>query len=99
MAAALPPVIAHAFKMQEAVLCVMQNSFRLPALMLVYTTIDQMAWLSISGDNEARGADFIAWVDRFMLSRNPKGLEAITAGDLGGHDVVYFTLQPQSPAV
>lgn len=78
------PVIAHALKMQRAVVCLMQNGFSLPALMLVFTTIDQMAWLSIAGDNETKGADFIDWVERFMLRNQRAGLERITAGDLWG---------------
>ena len=80
----LPPVIAHAFKMQEAAVCLLQNGHRLPALMLVYTTIDQMAWLSIGGTGEAKGTDFIAWVDKYMLAHQYKGLEGVTAGDLWG---------------
>ncbi|MBW3512222.1 hypothetical protein [Janthinobacterium sp. NKUCC06_STL] len=80
----LPPVIAHAFKMQEAAVCLLQNGYRLPALMLVYTTIDQMAWLSISGTGEAKGTDFIAWVDKYMLAHHNSGLEGVTAGDLWG---------------
>jgi hypothetical protein len=80
----LPPIIGHVVKMQEAVICLLQNGFRLPAVMLVYTTIDQMAWLSIAGDDEAKGKDFIAWVKKYMLGHQNKGLEAITAGDLWG---------------
>jgi hypothetical protein len=80
----LLPLVAHAFKMQEAALYLIKNDFRLAALMLVFTTIDQMAWISLPGDEDVRGNDFVAWVDTYMLGRNRTGLEAVTAGDLYG---------------
>jgi len=40
--------------------------------MLVYAAIDQMAWLSVS-DLESNGKDFKAWVDKYMLPKNPLG--------------------------
>jgi hypothetical protein len=70
--------------MQEAALCLLKNDFRLAALMLVFTTIDQMAWLSLPGDEEVKGKDFMAWVSTYMLGRNQTGLEAVTAADLLG---------------
>lgn len=80
----LPPLAAHAFRMQEAALCLLKNDFRLAALMLVFTTIDQMAWLSLPGDDDVKGKDFIAWVSTYMLGRNETGLENVTAADLWG---------------
>jgi hypothetical protein len=80
----LPPLIAHAYKMQEASLCLIKNDFRLAALMLVFTTIDQMAWVSLPGEGDVTGKDFVAWVDTYMLGRSRQGLESVTAGDLYG---------------
>jgi hypothetical protein len=78
----LPPLVAHAYKMQEAALCFIKNDFRLAALMLVFATIDQMARVSLLGDEDVRGNDVIAWVSTYMLGRNRTGLEAVTAGGL-----------------
>lgn len=80
----LPPLVAHAYKMQEAALCLIKNDFRLAALMLVFATIDQMAWVSLPDDEDVKGRDFMAWVSTYMLGRNRTGLEAVTAGDLWG---------------
>jgi hypothetical protein len=80
----LPPLEAHALKMQEAVVCLLKNDFTLPALMLVFTTIDQMAWVALPGDEDVKGKDFMAWVTTYMLGRDNAGLEAVTAGDLWG---------------
>jgi hypothetical protein len=80
----LPPLAAHAFKMQEAALCLIKNDFKLAALMLVFTTIDQMAWVSLPGNEDVKGRDFMAWVSTYMLGRNQTGLEAVTAADLWG---------------
>jgi len=80
----LPPLEAHAFKMQEAALCLIKNDFKIAALMLVFTTIDQMAWVALPGDGDVKGKDFMAWVSTYMLGRNDAGLEAVTPGDLWG---------------
>jgi hypothetical protein len=80
----LPPLVAHAFNMQKAALCLLENNFRLAALMLIFTTIDQMAWVSLPGDEDVKGKDFMAWVSTYMLGRNTTGLEAVTAGDFWG---------------
>lgn len=70
--------------MQEAAVCLIKNDFRLAALMLVFTTIDQMAWVALPGDGDVKGKDFMAWVSTYMLGHNDAGLEAVTAGDLWG---------------
>lgn len=80
----LPPLEAHALKMQEAATCLLKNDFKLAALMLVFTTIDQMAWVALPGDGDVKGIDFMAWVSTYMLGRDNAGLEAVTAGDLWG---------------
>lgn len=93
----LPPLVGHAFKMQEAVLCLFKNDFRLAGLMLIFTTIDQMAWLSLADDDEVKGKDFMAWVDAYMLGRSNRGLESVTAGDLwGARCGLLHTATPES---
>ena len=42
----------------------------LAAVMLTYTAIDQMSWLSVEPDKHS-GKDFMAWADTYMLSKNP----------------------------
>lgn len=80
----LPPLLAHGYKMQNATLCLIKNDFKLAALMLVFTTIDQMAWVSMPGDGDVQGKDFMAWVSVYMLGRHRAGLEEVSAGDLWG---------------
>lgn len=63
-------IFSFATKMTDAVLCLRDGGHHLQALMLIYVAIDQMAWLSIPED-ESSGKDFKAWVDDFMLSKNP----------------------------
>jgi hypothetical protein len=39
-----------------------------PALVLIYSMIDRMAWIARAPDHpDVKGEDFIAWVDRYML--------------------------------
>jgi hypothetical protein len=70
--------------MQDAAVCLLKNDFKLAALMLVFTTIDQMAWVALPGDEDVKGKDFMAWVTTYVLGRDNAGLEAVTAGDLWG---------------
>ncbi len=63
-------VFAFAKKMSESVACLRDAGHHVPAVMLTYVGIDQMAWLSISGDKSS-GQDFKTWVDTYMLSKNP----------------------------
>lgn len=77
----LPPLVQHANKMQNAILCLRDNGFSESALMLLYAAIDQMAWLSIS-DEVAGGKEFKEWVNRYMFARNRVGLEQVSANDL-----------------
>lgn len=46
----------------------LQNKLGTPALALIFTLIDTMAWLSLEEDKvEVRGTDFERWVDEFLL--------------------------------
>jgi hypothetical protein len=63
-------IFSFATKTTDAVLCLRDGGHHLQALMLTYVGIDQMAWLSIAED-ESSAKDFKAWVDNYMLSKNP----------------------------
>lgn len=63
-------VFSFAKQMTDAIVCLKDGGHQTQALMLTYVGIDQMAWLSISG-NKSTGRDFKAWVDNFLLSKIP----------------------------
>lgn len=63
-------VFSFAKKMTDAVSTLRDAGHLVPAVMLTYAGIDQMAWLSISQERSS-GRDFKAWVDNYMLSKNP----------------------------
>lgn len=57
-------------RMAEAIKLLLDNGHQVPALMLVYASIDQVAWLSIHEERSSR-EDFIRWVDKYMLVYDP----------------------------
>jgi hypothetical protein len=58
----------------------MQKNLVAPALTLIYSMIDSMAWAARPQDHpDVTGADFIAWVDQYMLPS--RGIKC-TAGEL-----------------
>ncbi|MHA6127092.1 hypothetical protein ACX3YD_13015 [Pseudomonas fluorescens group sp. PF-1] len=59
-------VFSFAQKMTDAVTALRDGGHLVPAVMLTYAGIDQMAWLSISQERSS-GRDFKAWVDKFVL--------------------------------
>ncbi|MEB2870254.1 hypothetical protein [Pseudomonas rhizosphaerae] len=69
------PVFDYATKMNDAVTSLRQFGHSVPALMLVYTAIDQMAWLSVPKER-ATGADFKRWVEKYMHGNNPLPVSA-----------------------
>jgi hypothetical protein len=94
----LPPLIALAYKMQEPALWLIKDDLRLAALMLVFTTIDQMALVSLLGDEDVRGNDFIAWVSTYMLVVTGRDLKQSQPEASGEQGVAHFTLRRQSQA-
>jgi len=54
----------------EGALILRDAGHSVPALMLIYSGIDQMAWLSIDRERSS-GSDFKAWVEDYMISQNP----------------------------
>lgn len=90
----------HAKRMQEAVLCLCRNEHRVAALMLFYATIDQMAWLTIPGEADVRGPDFMRWVDDYMPLQEDEQLAKLTSGDLWGARCGYLhTAGPSSSSL
>jgi hypothetical protein len=67
-------------KLRVATNLCLENGLMMPALMLLYATIDCMAWLDrdLSHDDVKRD-DFLRWVDRHLL---PNGAIPCTAIDL-----------------
>jgi len=64
----------------SAIVLCMQNRLATPALALMFTLIDTMAWLSLGEEAvEVRGTDFERWVDQFLL---PGSGLLCTASDL-----------------
>ena len=61
------PVYAHAKKTFDAIVCLRDAGYHIPALMLTYAAIDQMSWLAIP-ENRSSGNDFKVWVQKYMLS-------------------------------
>jgi len=59
-----------------------RNQFLLPGLVLLYSSIDIMAWLSRpQGQVDVQRNDFVTWVDKYLL---PKANLNCTAIDLYG---------------
>jgi hypothetical protein len=57
-----------------------EKDLGVPALVLIYSMIDSMAWMARPQDHpDVTGADFIAWVDQYML---PSLRIKCTAGEL-----------------
>mgnify|MGYP003619368973 CR=1 FL=1 len=65
-------VFQHAKKLMDAIQCLRDEGHHIASLMIVYSAIDQMAWLSIAGE-KSNSTDFKMWVDRYMLGKNPIG--------------------------
>lgn len=59
-------IFSYVQRMSEAVLILRDKGFTQAALMLVYATIDQLAWLSVP-DDESNGKQFKEWVRRYLL--------------------------------
>jgi hypothetical protein len=58
----------------------MEKNLVVPALTLIYSMIDSMAWVARPPDHpDVTGADFIAWVEQYML---PSPGIKCTAGEL-----------------
>lgn len=54
----------------DSIVTLRGGGHNLAAVMLIYTAIDQMAWLSVEADKHGP-KDFAAWVNDYMLSIHP----------------------------
>lgn len=67
-------------QMVAGVKLLIEKDLWFPVLVLAYSMIDSMAWLARPQDHpDVTGADFIAWVDRYVL---PSPRIKCSAGDL-----------------
>jgi hypothetical protein len=63
-------VFDFAKKMTDAMIVLRDAGHTVPALMLTYAAIDQMAWLAVPHERTS-SADFKNWVTKHILSHNP----------------------------
>lgn len=63
-------IFQFAGKLTESMTILRDAGQTVPALMLAYAAMDQMAWLSISQEKSV-GADFKAWVGKYVLPKLP----------------------------
>lgn len=63
-------VLRFAAALGESITHLRKGGHNLGAVMLTYTAIDQMSWLSVEADKHGP-QDFKAWVESYMLSKNP----------------------------
>ncbi|WP_368607455.1 hypothetical protein [Pseudomonas fulva] len=63
-------VFEYAHKMTDAMIVLRDSGHTVPALMLTYAAIDQMAWLA-APQERTTNADFKKWVNTYMLANNP----------------------------
>lgn len=63
-------VFEYAHKMTDAMIVLRDSGHTVPALMLTYAAIDQMAWLA-APQERTTNADFKKWVSTYMLANNP----------------------------
>ncbi|MGC1330543.1 hypothetical protein [Pseudomonas sp.] len=62
-------VFEYAQKMTDAMIVLRDSGHTVPALMLTYAAIDQMAWLA-APQERTTNADFKNWVSTYMLTKN-----------------------------
>lgn len=79
----LHPVMEFGKRHSEAIACLRVNGCKQATLVLLFAAIDQLAW--VAGEKEMVGREgFKAWVQQYMVDRNPELLSGATAADLWG---------------
>lgn len=63
-------IVEYGTKLTESMVILRNQKHAIPALMLCYAAIDQMAWLAIARER-SNGSDFKDWVSKFILPRLP----------------------------
>lgn len=70
-------------RQSEAIACLRAKGYKQATLILLFAAIDQLAW--VAGDKETVGNEgFKAWVQQYMVDKNPSLLSGATAADLWG---------------
>ncbi|QYG06800.1 hypothetical protein [Janthinobacterium sp. PAMC25594] len=70
-------------RQSEAIACLREKGYKQATLVLLFAAIDQLAW--VAGDKETVGNEgFKAWVQQYMVEKNPELLSGATAADLWG---------------
>lgn len=62
----------------SAIILLLQSEFHLSAAILIYSTIDTLAWLDRpSGKTSVSRSDFVSWVDSYLLTDPPANYDAM----------------------
>src|SRR2546425_10624542 len=78
----LPPLESTVGELLAAADLVMERGYAMPGLILLYSLVDTMAWLSLpEGVEDVKGTDFIGWVRTYGLEQR---VAPCTADDLYG---------------
>jgi hypothetical protein len=73
-----PTLKEHTEHLLGAISKCVRSGFHLPALMLIYSTIDVMAWLDRDEEaNDVTRSDFLRWADTYLLPDSDLGCTAI----------------------
>lgn len=83
MNSSLHPVITFGLRMTEAIKYLRLEGHKQATLILIYSMIDTLAWLSTK-EEVIGNQGFKAWVDTYMLAPNGALLAGATATDLWG---------------
>lgn len=80
------PLFKYSEEVASAVSCLLTNGHMQAALVLIFSAIDQVAWLADEkNDGETiGGAGFEAWVQKYLLERNHELLLGATSADIWG---------------
>lgn len=79
----LHPVMQYGLRQSEAIACLRLQGHKQATVVLLYAAIDQMAWLSVDGE-EAGNKGFKEWVQKYMVNQNHSLLSGASAADLWG---------------
>jgi len=79
----LHPVLEFAMRQSAAIASLRENGHKEATLTLLFGAIDQLAW--VASDKETVGNEgFKAWVQQYMIDKNPDLLSGANAADLWG---------------
>src|SRR5476649_324027 len=79
----LHPVMEFGIRQSKAIACLREKEYKQATVILIFAAIDQLAW--VASDKETVGNEgFKAWVQQYMIDRNPDLLVGVTAADLWG---------------